>query len=226
MIYLIIVGFFTGLIVSFSFGAGFFSIIQTSIAEGERKAFLISLGLIISDIIFILLTVFATTFISEELLKYSLEIRIIGMVMLVSMGIYLIKKSVQNNNANSLNISSSHFLTYMAKGYFINTLNPLTIITWIGISLFVHTALEFSIVKILIYYSAIVISLFLSQYGVCHFANRLGKWLSAKHIHQLNIAVGVIIIALGFLLYFSKNIESTNNPIDKVQQLITPKKPH
>lgn len=224
MIYLAIIGLFTGLLLSFSFGAGFFSIIQTSISQGEKKAFLISLGLIVSDIMFILLTVFATNFISDELLKYQIEIRIAGMLLLVSMGIFLIRKSVMMYQQNNLVVNDTHTLTYLAKGFFINSFNPLTIITWIGISLFIQTAVAFSVIKLLVFYLSIVASLFASQYGVCHFANRLGKWLSEKHIHQINIGAGILMIMLGLLLYFTKNIEPGASPVDKVERLINHKK--
>jgi len=222
MLSVVFVGFLTGLLVSFSFGAGFFSIIRTSISKGKKKAFLISLGLIASDIIFILLTVFASGFISSELIKHQQLIRLCGTAMLVLLGLYLIRKSVKSYRQLDLEISNKPGFAYFAKGFIINSLNPLTIFTWIATTLFVQTAFGFSYIKICVFYAAIAASLFISQYAVCYFANKLGKWLKPKGIHQINIIAGVVIIILGIVLYFSKNINTQNTPINKVQKIITP----
>ncbi|MFN4082499.1 MAG: LysE family translocator [Bacteroidia bacterium] len=220
MIYLIVIGLITGIVVSFSFGAGFFSIIRTSISKGKNKAFLISLGLIISDLMFILLAIFATNFISYELLKYQYYIRIVGMAVLVSLGLYLIRKSVKQYNNEEILVQNRPAYAYIAKGFIINSLNPLTIITWIGATLFIQTAVGFSIIKIAVFFTSILFSLVATQYYVCYFAQKLGKWLSPKSIHKINITAGVIIIMLGLLLYVSKNVETTSNPVDKVNKMI------
>lgn len=222
MLYIVVLGLLTGFVVSMSFGAGFFSIIQTSISKGKAKAFLISIGLILSDIMFIFMAVFATNFISNELLKYQFYIRLVGMVLLVMLGIYLIRKSVKQINGNAVLVQNRPAYTYLAKGFLINSFNPLTLIMWIGTSVFVQTALGFSTRYLLVFFGAVLTSLTASQYAVCHFAQKVGKWLSEKNIHRINIAAGSIMIALGLLLFFTKDIETntTASPVDKVQKLM------
>jgi threonine/homoserine/homoserine lactone efflux protein len=222
MLYIVVLGLLTGFVVSMSFGAGFFSIIQTSISNGKAKAFLISIGLILSDIMFILLAVFATNFISNELLKYQFYIRLAGMLLLVILGIYLIRKSVKQINGIPLPVQNRPAYAYLAKGFLINSFNPLTLIMWIGTSVFVQTALGCSLRYLTVFFGAVLTSLTLSQYVVCHFAQKVGKWLSEKNIHRINIAAGSIMIALGLLLFFTKDIETntTASPVDKVQKLM------
>jgi len=53
-------GLITGLILTMSFGAGFFALVQTSITRGVRKGLLIALGAVISDAIYIFMALFAT----------------------------------------------------------------------------------------------------------------------------------------------------------------------
>lgn len=223
MITLVLIGLITGIIVSFSFGAGFFSIIRTSIEKGKNKALLISAGLVLSDLLFIILAVFATNFISHELLKYQHYIRLVGMLVLVVLGLYLIRKSVKQYNSDEVSVQNRPALAYVAKGFIINSLNPLTIITWIGATLFIQTAVDFSLIKIAVFYSSILFSLIASQYYVCYFAQKIGRWLSPKSIHKINIAAGLLIILLGIALYFSKNVESAQNPVDKINNMIQKK---
>jgi threonine/homoserine/homoserine lactone efflux protein len=222
MLYIVVLGLLTGFVVSMSFGTGFFSIIQTSISNGKAKAFLISIGLILSDIMFILLAVFATNFISNELLKYQFYIRLAGMLLLVILGIYLIRKSVKQINGIPLPVQNRPAYAYLAKGFLINSFNPLTLIMWIGTSVFVQTALGCSLRYLTVFFGAVLTSLTLSQYVVCHFAQKVGKWLSEKNIHRINIAAGSIMIAIGLLLFFTKDIETntTASPVDKVQKLM------
>lgn len=90
---IIIQGLFTGIILTLSFGAGFFALVQTSIVRGYQKALLIALGAIVSDTLFIGISVFATSFISEELPKYAQTIKAIALVAFLFLGIRTILKS-------------------------------------------------------------------------------------------------------------------------------------
>jgi threonine/homoserine/homoserine lactone efflux protein len=53
-------GIFTGTILTMSFGAGFFALIQTSISRGVKQGLLIALGTLLSDIFYIFICLFAT----------------------------------------------------------------------------------------------------------------------------------------------------------------------
>ena len=50
---IILQGLITGIILTLSFGAGFFALVQTSILRGYKKGLLIALGAILSDTLFI-----------------------------------------------------------------------------------------------------------------------------------------------------------------------------
>ncbi len=80
MFNIILQGLFTGIILTFSFGAGFFALIQTSISRGVKKGIMISVGSIISDSMYIYFSLFATSFISNELPKYKYPIKLAGLV--------------------------------------------------------------------------------------------------------------------------------------------------
>ncbi len=218
MLQIIFQGIITGFIVSLSFGAGFFSLIQTSIKRGIYRAMYISIGVIASDTIFILFSVFATNFISHELVKYEYQIRLIGMIMLVTMGIYsLIKTSrVKNSNIND----DPHVMYYVSKGFVINSLNPLNALTWIAVAVFLESALQYSMQQIYVYFTMVIMSIFGTQMLVVYSANKLKNWMSEKIIHRINVFVGVLFIAIGIFIFFNKTDPNKVNPIEKAQHII------
>lgn len=218
MIHLIIQGIITGFIVSLSFGAGFFSLIQTSIQRGIYRAMYISIGVIASDTIFILFSVFSTAFISHELVKYEHQIRISGMIILIAMGIYSL---VKHSRTKGTNIDDDpHVMYYVSKGFLINTLNPINALTWIGVAVFLESALQYSVQDIAIYFMMVISSIFGTQMLVVYSASKLKNWLSDKIIHRINIIVGVVFIGLGIFIYFNKSDPNKETPIEKAQQIM------
>jgi threonine/homoserine/homoserine lactone efflux protein len=218
MLEIILQGILTGFIVSLSFGAGFFSLIQTSIKRGIYRAMYISFGVIASDTIFILFSVFSTAFISHELIKYEHQIRIGGMIVLVAMGIYsLIKHSRVSSSA--LN-DDPHVMYYVSKGFLINTFNPINALTWIGVAVFLESALQYSMQEIVVYFGLVLCSIFGTQMLVVYSANKLKDWLSEKIVHRFNIIVGITFIALGIFIYFNKSDPTKETPIEKAQHIM------
>ena len=218
MLQIIIQGLITGFIVSLSFGAGFFSLIQTSIRKGIYHAMFISIGVIASDTIFILFSVFATAFISHELIKYEYQIRVAGMVILVAMGIYSL---IKHSRVNSSNINDDpHKMYYVTKGFLINTLNPINALTWIGVAVFLESALQYSVQEISVYFALVIASIFGTQMLVVYSASKLKNWLSEKIIHRINIIVGIVFIGLGIFIYFNKSDPNKETPIEKAQHIM------
>jgi threonine/homoserine/homoserine lactone efflux protein len=56
-----------GLLLAFSIGPGFFVLLETSITKGFRAAFTFDLGIVFSDVIFILIAYLSTNQLLEQL---------------------------------------------------------------------------------------------------------------------------------------------------------------
>jgi threonine/homoserine/homoserine lactone efflux protein len=80
-------GIVTGLLFTLTFGTVFFSLIQTSVKRGFNKALYIALGVLLSDAFFIAVSLWGTSFVADEMHKYDMQIRIVGFVFLVVLGI-------------------------------------------------------------------------------------------------------------------------------------------
>ncbi len=216
LINIIIQGIIAGIILTVSFGAGFFALIQTSITKGIRKGILIAVGNIISDTLFIGMAVFATSFISEELVKYSKQVKIAGLIAFLILGLRTIVKSSKVKTTTETGEKKAIY--YVSKGFLLNTVNPLVLLSWIGISAYLESTLLYGLPELALFFASVLVSVFSTQLAICYSSHKIKNYLSEKFIHRVNILVGVIFICMGFIIYFSNG--STQQGMEKAQQFL------
>ncbi len=204
-------GAITGLLLTMSFGAGFFALVQTSITKGLQKGLMIALGAILSDIIFIGISIFATSIVNEELPKYSEAIRWIGLFTFLALGIRTIIKSSKIVSGSEQGNRPLYY--YITKGFLLNIINPLVLLTWLGISLYLQSTLRYNSQETLIFFSATMLATFASQAAICIFSNKIKGYLSEKFLHKMNIVIGVLFIIIGIGLFIGIGGQTS----DKVQ---------
>lgn len=209
-------GLLTGLILTMSFGAGFFALIQTSITRGVKKGLLIAFGAVISDSIYIFMALFATSFISEELPKYDRYIRIGAMMAFLLIGIRTIYKSSKIVNEGITDSKSDFY--FITKGFLLNKLNPMILLTWLGIAAFLRSSLQYHLTELILFFGSVMLSVFATQAFICYSSGKIKGLLSEQLIHRINIVTGIIFIGLGILIYFSGN--STGESIEKAKDLL------
>ena len=87
MLELIISGIGLGIVLSFVTGPVFFALIKTSIEKGFHAGMWLAAGVVLSDLIYIILTIYGSSFIQVEN-SYKVPIGVIGSVILLGIGIY------------------------------------------------------------------------------------------------------------------------------------------
>jgi L-lysine exporter family protein LysE/ArgO len=191
-------GVFTGTILTMSFGAGFFALIQTSINRGVKQGLLVALGTLLSDLFYIFICLFATSFVSQELKKLENEIRVVGSIALVIMGVttYLKHQKAESN----IDTNQTKPIFYVLKGFMLNKVNPLIIVTWLGIVAYVESSLKFSNNDIALYFLSVITAIMINQFIICYSANKLKRILSDSLITKLNHLVGIIFIVVAIIL--------------------------
>ncbi len=209
-------GIITGLILTLSFGAGFFALVQTSISRGTNKGILIAVGAVISDALYIFMAMFATSFISEELPKYDKWIRIAALVSFIFIGIRTIIKSSKVLQTGDIGEKPNYY--FISKGFLLNKLNPMILITWIGITAYLRSSLLYDLPHLIVFFLAVMTSVFATQAGICYSSNKIKKWLSEQFIHRMNILIGILFIGLGLLIFISGG--STEEGIEKAKDLL------
>jgi threonine/homoserine/homoserine lactone efflux protein len=100
----------------------------------------------------------------------------------------------------------------------LNLLNPLVLITWLGITIFLESNLKYGKLDLFLFYTSVFISTFASQTAVCYFSHKIKNYLSELFIHRMNIIIGIIFITAGILLYMSGT--NTQAEVEKAQEFL------
>lgn len=192
-------GLLTGILFTLTFGTVFFSIIQTSIKRGLNKALFIAIGVLLSDAFYISLTILGTNFIADEMHKYDTEIRLVGFVFLSILGIKsIIKKEV--DHTNDVAPTEKKNILYAMKGIMLNSINPMILISWMGVTTYIESAENFNLNQVLFFYIIVLATMFASMFGISYFAGKLKHILSAKNLHRLNVISGMVFLIFALVI--------------------------
>lgn len=192
-------GIVTGLLFTLTFGTVFFSLIQTSVKRGFNKALYIALGVLLSDAFFIAVSLLGTSFVANEMHKYDMQIRIVGFVFLVVLGIRsIIKKEVDHTNDAAP--TERKGILYFIKGAMLNSINPMVLISWMGVVTYVETVIKFDYNNTLFYFMVVLATMLTTMIGIIYFAGKLRHVLSAKNMHRLNVFSGIIFLVFALVI--------------------------
>ncbi len=192
-------GIITGLMFTLTFGTVFFSLIQTSIKRGHRKSVFIAIGVVFSDAIYISIAVLGSTFIVDKMHHYDYLIRIIGFSFLAFLGIRSIIKHEHLTSDEKIDQERNGFL-YIMKGLMLNSINPMTLIAWLGVTAYVESVIQFNIDQVILYFAVVLGMMFTTMFSIGYFANKLRNILSEKNLHRLNMFSGIIFIIFSIVI--------------------------
>jgi L-lysine exporter family protein LysE/ArgO len=191
-------GLVTGVMFTLTFGTVFFSLIQTSIKRGLRKGLFIAFGVLLSDAFYISAAVFGSTFIADKIQHYDHIIRIIGFCFLVIIGIRSILKHDKISDENQP--AEKKDILYVMKGIMLNSINPMVLLAWVAVAAFVETANKFTFDQVLLFFTAVLATMFGTMFGICYFARKLRDVLSEKNMHRLNVYSGILFIIFAIVI--------------------------
>lgn len=194
-------GLLFGLIFIFSFGPGFFSLIQTSVQKGMTKAVFLAFGIFLSDVIYVSSSLLGVVSLLETE-GVKMWIAICGTVVLISYGIYswYKKPKIYPDNVDS-GIDTSH-IKYLLKGLLLNGLNPFILLFWVGIIGFVSVNHDYSFTDQAIFFGGVLTTILSMDLGKAFLANRLRTVITPKSILIMNRSVGIILILFGLRILF------------------------
>ncbi len=196
-------GFLLGLFLSIYCGASFFLMIETSITRGFREAFSLSMGVIVSDAIFVLLAVF----LSAEILQFITEssyFRIISFIVFALFGLMYLLRKQEEKDAMLNQISHGQLFI---KGFLINSINPFVPIFWLGAIVMVITNKNFSGNELILLFSTTLLTVILTNTLKIYFASHLKTFVNAEKRYLLNKAIGFLLIGFGFYILIAKHIK-------------------
>ncbi|MFC0477905.1 LysE family transporter [Robertmurraya beringensis] len=170
-----------------------------SIKHGFLNAWVLGLGSVIADIIYMLLVFLGfSQFIEIPIVKMFLWL--FGFFVLVYTGVEGLigaGKIVLSNGNRDASLSKSFF-----TGFFMSISNPLTILFWLGIygSVLAKTATMYEHTELLYFSSAIILGLVIWDVCMATVASSFRKLLTTKLLTIITIISSISLI--GFGLYF------------------------
>ncbi|WP_258104897.1 LysE family translocator [Marinoscillum sp. MHG1-6] len=194
-------GLIFGLIFIFSFGPGFFSLIQTSVQKGLSKAIFLAVGISLSDIIYVACSVFGLMSLLERD-GVRMWIAIGGTIVLIAYGIYSWYRKPRIYKVTSDSKIDSGHLKYILKGILLNGLNPFILLFWIGIIGIVSVKHDYSLNQQIIFFSGVLTTILTMDLAKAFLANRLRSVITPRSILIMNRSVGLILILFGIRIIF------------------------
>ena len=204
MMGLILEGLVFGLGLAVSLGPIFFALTQTSIERGVLPGLTVGLGIWISDFLFIVLFYLFIHQIKDDIESeaFSLWMGLSGALVLLGFGLMLILKKPSLEYKDQ-ELSYKNYFGFWLKGFLVNTVNPFTVVFWMGvISTYVigrnlHTDAALTLL------STILTVIIVSDAAKVLLANSLKKKLRPKHINLIGNLSGAILIGFGLFLGYS-----------------------
>lgn len=201
MLELIFSGIGMGIVLSFLTGPAFFALIKISIEKGFQAGVSLALGVVLSDFIYLIITLFGSSFLKFEN-EYRVAIGIVGSLILFCIGSYYIFKKVEIDY-QKINCPKRKF-GYFLKGFFMCIFNPFILLYWISVTSGIYSLNgEVKPNEMIPFFGSILLTLFGMDVLKAHFAYKLRYRITQKSIQRLNRIAGIIIIIFAFKLVYN-----------------------
>ena len=214
----ILTGIFCGLILSlfFSFGPGFWGLIQNSIHYGFKKGVAFEAGVNFSDIVMVvlLLTILNTDSITNVL--RTPVAAIIGGSIVIIFGIVTMtrRNTVTVENKGRIRVvlrKAPRYRELVFYGFTLNTVNPGVWLYWIAMTAIVKAEVNFNDLEIFMFFISMLLAELAGGILKCHLASMMKRILSPRLLTIINYVMGSILIALGGYLIINMIIQ-VNHP--------------
>ncbi len=207
MFELTIKGIVTGFILSIMIGPVFFVILETSIRRGVKAALALDLGVLISDLVYILI---AYVFYSEVSGLINGEnkgiLKLIGGILFVIYGAFTYFKKPKEEKVDEVgNIvqNSTDYFMLALKGFLLNFANPLVIFYWFSVITMGAKNSEHAGTNensILFFLGVILITFFSFDLLKILGAKKLRPLVTEKLLVALNHLIGIVFFGFGIFL--------------------------
>lgn len=187
----------------FATGPLFFLILETSISKGIKPAFLIDLGAVFADAVFVTVAFLGTKSLLTDI-KDNPNLYILGGVLLlvyaVISTITTIKKKEEIIENEEIEPRGFHLFAYFLKGFFLNIINIGTFLFWLGLLVSIAPSLELETSRIIVFFSTVMLGYLLLGFIKIVLAKQLSRTLTPPVIYKIRMFVCFLLIVFG--VYF------------------------
>ena len=206
----ILIGLLCGLVLSlfFSFGPGFWGLIQNSIHYGFRKGGAFEVGVNLSDVMMVVLML---TLLNKDSITATLHTpvaSIIGGSVVIIFGIYTLlrRPTMTVEHKGRLRVvlkQAPRGRELMLHGFLLNSFNPSIWLYWVTLIAVVKAEVSMNDLQAFAFFISILLGELLGGILKCRLASMLQNSLSPKVLTTVNHVVGAILISLGIYLIVS-----------------------
>ncbi|BAO54830.1 LysE family translocator [Nonlabens marinus] len=218
-----------GFVIAFLIGPVFFALLETSAIKGFRAAIAFDMGVIIADVIFLMVAYFMTSAILVKL-KDDPGLFIFGGGILAAYGVISFvqtrKSYLKEVDPNVLIVQNNNYFKLFIKGFLLNFINVGVLGFWLGLIVVFSPQMENNGNRILIFFSATLLTYFIVDIFKIILAKSLNRYLTPKRIFWLKRLIAVIMMVCGGVLIFKglfpKTTERFENRIHIMPELVDP----
>jgi threonine/homoserine/homoserine lactone efflux protein len=190
-------------------------LLETSIKKGVKNAIFIDIGVIISDILYLLLAYFFAQKVNE-VLSDNVYVKYIAALVFITMGVISIMTRDKPKKKKSIDIDEvlkedepiqSRFrkrtaLALILKGIGLNAINPGVLIYWIAACTAATEKLHISESQMIYYFGATLLTMFGLDLLKIYFARKLKTKMTPKMIANISVVIGIFFIVFGIMFVF------------------------
>lgn len=197
--YIIIRGLAIGILISAPMGPIGMLCIQRTLDKGKFPAFFTGVGAALSDIFYCLLTGLGLSFITDFIETHQILLKIIGSLVIIAFGIYLIKK----NPSRSLKKTTAQSNTYwsdIVSGFFLTLSNPLILFFIIGLfARFNFMLPEFKYYHYIVGYLSIFIGAIIWWFTITSAVNKVRAHFNIRSMKIVNRVIAILLIVMAII---------------------------
>jgi len=199
----IISGLLFGLTIAFSFGPGFWALLQITINKGFKTSLFFLTGFFLSDITFMFIALFSVKTFAEKLVNSTL-LSLIASLVMISFGIFSLLKKKNEDITKIKKEIPLHIknIGVIFSGFVYNTSNPFNLIFWIGVITLSSGTYGLNTLNSYLFIISIFITSFTCDIIKCFFASRLQKIIKEHLLFLINKLVGIVMICCGFFIFW------------------------
>jgi threonine/homoserine/homoserine lactone efflux protein len=198
MLEIILNGLKLGIVLAFLVGPVFFTIIQTSVEKGFWNGVLVSLGVSLSDIVYVTICYYGLVqFINEP--GFRIYLAYVGGTILILFGLYHLFIKSRRNVHPALDVANEKkAYRYFIKGFIINGLSPMVLIFWIGTISVASIDFGYSKgVEFFIFFSVVLSTVLSTDILKAYLADKLRRLVTQRLMKIMNVLVGICLIIFG-----------------------------
>ncbi len=206
-------GIIFGFLLSFLFGPAFFVLIETSIKKGFKSALFLDIGILLSDAIYLLASLFVAERINSWLNANPYIKYVAGSVFLLLGFISIFKNYTNlkyqvehNKEIKEIESSNNNIIVYplhlIIKGLGLNAINPGVLVFWIASCTYATNELNIQGINLLYYFGTTLLTMFAVDILKIYFSSKLKQKLNNKTISIVGMLIGCILVFFGIAIYF------------------------